>query len=294
MEVSLVVLMQNRLHVQLSVHLGTVWLCSPVFDCMAKILLCSTTASQECGHTIFRAQKSPSEVTALCGVKRQLGDLPGSLCWFSSRQDKQCAVDFGNGSSQAREMCSCVVRWPPWQDTVIGWFSLWSDPAQWSRVHWFQSWGWNCRCGRTVKYWSMQRLMVRLGATLFLEIFTFPASIGSPPKPIQNSQIHSHLFESGPATYLAMSAIPSHCSCCSSLWKSIFSLLKNTSKNGGKSTKVLLDGELLEVELDIASSYLFLVTNVNLCRFWWKQLFHECPVERRKSWLGIFNPELHG
>lgn len=84
-----------------------------------------------------------------------------------------------------------------------------------------RAWGWNCGYGRVIEYWSVQRLIDRLGTTLFLEIFTFPASTGSPPKPSHNSQIRSHLLESGPATSLAVSAILSPCSYCSSLWKSI-------------------------------------------------------------------------
>lgn len=110
---------------------------------------CSTRTSQECEHTIFRHHENPAEVNALSAVKRQLEDLAGlTLLWllfsFSSRQDEQHAVDFRNSSSQAREPCSCVMRWPPQQDTVIGRFDLWLRPC--SVVPTFiasRAWGWN-------------------------------------------------------------------------------------------------------------------------------------------------------
>ena len=168
-------------------------------------------------------------------LSRQLEDLAGltllwSLCWFSSRQDKQYAVGLRNSSSQAREPCSCVMSWPPRQDTVIGCFALWLRPC--SVVPVFiasRARGCNCSCGGMVKYWSMQRLMVILGAALSLEIFTFAPSIGSSPKPIHNLQLHSRL--PGPAASLAVSAVPSSYICCSSLWKSMcFPLWKAQKK----------------------------------------------------------------
>lgn len=134
MELSLAALMQNLPRVQLRVHLGTLCLCPPVLTTWQRSYpFCSTRTSQECERSvwIFRAQQNPSEVSTLCAVcvKRQLEKLPGSLCWFSSRQDRQCAVDWRNASSQGRELCSCVVRGPPRQDTLIGWISLWLRPC---------------------------------------------------------------------------------------------------------------------------------------------------------------------
>lgn len=104
MEVSLAALMRN-LHVQLRVNLGTVWLFSPVFNYLAKVLFILLHKNQpgvwtqnlQSPEKPFRGQYS------LCcqGVAWE------SLCWFSSRQGRQCAVDLRNGSSQARAMQLC-------------------------------------------------------------------------------------------------------------------------------------------------------------------------------------------
>lgn len=154
------------------------------------------------------------------------------------------------------------------------------------------TWGWDCSYRCVIEYWSMQRLIVRLGTTLFLEIFTFPASIGSPPKPIQNSQIRSHLLESGPAMLLAVSAILSPCSYCSSLWKSVCFSLGKTHEKMMESRHRSVVVEAVRGRRGCCKFFLFLVANVNLFHFWWRQLFHECPVQKKRSWLGFFNPEL--
>jgi len=57
-----------------------------------------------------------------------------------------------------------------------------------------------------VKYWSTQKLTAMLGATLFLEFFTFTPSVSSPPKPFHNFPC-CHLLEPGPAESLG-------CVCC--------------------------------------------------------------------------------
>lgn len=233
MEVSLAALVGNLL-ARWARILASVLLYFPILKCMAKILLILVHKNQPGMQTHYlRHHESPAEVNALSAVKRQLEDragstLLGSLCWFSSRQDKQRAIDLRKSFSQAREPWSCVMRWPPRAGPSHQAFCpLAQTPLSGPHVHRFQSC--NCSNGCIVKYWSMQRLIVILGATLFLEIFTFTPSISSPPKPFHNS-LHCHLLEPGPAA----SAVPSSYFCRSSLWKSTcFPLWKAQKKKGG-------------------------------------------------------------
>lgn len=231
MEVSLAALMRN-LHVQLRMNLGTMWLCSLVFNYMAKVLFILLHKNQP-GVWTQNLQSPEKPFRGRYSLCCQ-GVAWGSLCWFSSRQGRQCAVDLRNGSSQAREPCSCVVRWPPWQDTAVGWFSLGSDPALWLRVHWFQSWGWNCSYGRVIKYWSMQRLVDWLGAS-------FPWDLHLPS--FHCLSTITHLQFPNPFSFIGVrSSCITGCVChCIPLLLLLFSVeinllssLKNTSKNGGK------------------------------------------------------------
>lgn len=114
--------------------LASVLLYFPILKCMAKISFILLHKNQPGMQTHYlRHHESPAEVNALSAVKRQLEDLAGltllgSLCWFSSRQDKQRAIDLRKSFSQAREPCSCVMRWPPRQDSANQCFALWLKP----------------------------------------------------------------------------------------------------------------------------------------------------------------------
>lgn len=123
------------------------------------------------------------------------------------------------------------MRWPPQQDRVIERFALCLRPC--SVVPMFiasRAWGCNWSYGHTVKYWSVQRLMVILGATPFLEIF-FPSALLQNPFTICNfvlvcrSQVQLYCWLRLPSHHLVSVAL---------LFGNVVSSLKSTGKKWWK------------------------------------------------------------